>query len=92
MTLAETTTLGLGVRATPETLDVRLLSATGEPLGSGPVQMHRRLPPGDYVLRVSLAPDLDPVRYAPVLLGRETPDELIPDAVIERFLPYKDES
>jgi hypothetical protein len=60
--------VGLGVRADPDQVTVRLLNERGEILQQG-VSMLRRLEPGRYLLEASVPPDAPTTLARPAVLG-----------------------
>jgi uncharacterized protein len=60
--------VGLGVRADPDRVAVRLLDERGETLQRG-VSMLRRLEPGHYLLEASVPPDAPTTLARPAVLG-----------------------
>jgi len=60
--------VGLGVRADPDRVAVRLLDEHGETLQRG-VSMLRNLPPGHYLLEASVPPDAPTTLARPAVLG-----------------------
>ena len=60
--------IGLGVRADPDRVAVRLLDERGETLQRG-VSMLRRLEPGHYLLEASVPPDAPTTLARPAVLG-----------------------
>ncbi|MBS7812077.1 lysozyme inhibitor LprI family protein [Roseococcus pinisoli] len=82
-TLARQARIGLGLRATPDRVAVRLLDAAGRPLGEGVAQL-RDLAPGTYLLEARVPPDSVATALRPALLGIEPrpngpPPEIIRD-------------
>jgi hypothetical protein len=84
-TLAEETTVGVGVRASNTVVRSRLLDGAGLTLGSGIVQMHR-LAAGTYTLLVELPPGAEPTEVQPALVGVRRPDTGPPDEVKRQYL------
>jgi hypothetical protein len=74
--------IGLGIRAEPDRVAVRLLGADGAPIGEGVAQL-RRLPPGRYVIEARLPADAGPAAIRPALVGLE-PRPAGPPAEIAR--------
>lgn len=66
--LAREAIVGLGVRADPDRVEVRLLDARGAVLGEGVAQL-RPLPAGHYVLEARVPPDSPPSLVRPAVLG-----------------------
>ena len=67
-TTTTATTIGVGVRADPDTARVRLLSADGATLGEGSAML-RRLDPGRYLIDVRLPPESPPATIRPAVVG-----------------------
>lgn len=67
-TVTATGPVGLGVRAVPDRVAVRLLNEHGETLQSG-VSMLRRLVPGHYLLEATVPPDAPTTLARPAVLG-----------------------
>lgn len=62
--------IGLGIRAEPDRVAVRLLGADGAPIGEGVAQL-RRLPPGRYIIEARLPADAGPAAVRPAVIGLE---------------------
>ena len=62
------TTIGVGVRADPDTAHVRLLAANGTTIGEGSAML-RALQPGRYLIDVSLPPEATPATIRPAVVG-----------------------
>lgn len=77
--------IGMGVRATPDQADVRLLDATGHVLGEGMVQM-RRLTPGRYVLEARAPAQGTTLTVRPALVGLVPPSSGTPPDVAATYL------
>ncbi len=60
--------VGLGIRADPDRVSVRLLNERGETLQRG-VSMLRQLPPGRYMLEAIVPPDAPTTLARPAVLG-----------------------
>ncbi|WP_421994625.1 hypothetical protein [Roseococcus sp.] len=67
-TLARQARIGLGLRAMPDRVAIRLLDAAGRPLGEGVAQL-RDLPPGTYLIEARIPPDSVATALRPALLG-----------------------
>jgi len=76
---------GLGLKTGQEVLNCQLLRSDGTELGTGS-QQFVELVPGTYLLRVSLPPGLEPVKYTPVVVGLEPPGSGPPEEVLREFL------
>ncbi|MBR0667556.1 hypothetical protein GXW71_24580, partial [Roseomonas hellenica] len=68
--LARAAIVGVGVRAEPDRVAVRLLGADGAPIGEGVAQL-RRLPPGRYIIEARLPADAGPATVRPAVIGLE---------------------
>jgi hypothetical protein len=68
--LARAAIIGLGVRAEPDRVAVRLLGADGAAIGEGVAQL-RRLPPGRYIIEARLPADAGPAAVRPAVIGLE---------------------
>lgn len=68
--LARAAIIGLGIRAEPDRVAVRLLGADGAPIGEGVAQL-RRLPPGRYIIEARLPADAGPAAVRPAVIGLE---------------------
>ena len=68
--LQRAATIGIGVRAEPDSLaSVRIYNAKGNLVGSGVAQLLRDLPAGDYVIEARVPPGASPVVLRPGLFG-----------------------
>jgi uncharacterized protein len=77
--------IGVGVRASVDVAQCRLIDAQGQTLGTGLTQMHE-LPPGDYVLMVEVPIDAPPVDVEPALVGVRLPSTAPPDDVKRSYI------
>jgi hypothetical protein len=77
--------VGVGLRASRDVAQCRLLDSAGKELGTGIVQMHD-LPAGSFVLAVTLPPDAAPIEVQPALVGIDHPSEGPPDEVKRKYL------
>jgi hypothetical protein len=77
--------IGIGVRATRETVEARLLDASGATLGTGTAQMPR-LEPGLYLLELRAPAEGAPVRARAALVGLTPPDTGPPEEVVRQYL------
>ncbi|HUH83077.1 MAG TPA: hypothetical protein VLX85_00615, partial [Stellaceae bacterium] len=84
-TLAQEQSIGVGLRASVDIAQCRLLDAGGKTLGTGIVEMHK-LPAGSYVLAVTAPPDTAPIEIRPALVGLRRPDTGPPDDVKRQYL------
>lgn len=76
---------GIGLKAGHEVLNCQLLRADGTELGAGS-QQYVELEPGTYLLRVSLPPGFEPVKFTPVVVGLEPPGSGPPEETLREFL------
>ena len=76
---------GIGLKTDREVLNAQLLRPDGMDLGTGS-QQFAELEPGTYLLRISLPPGQEPVKYAPVVVGLEAPGNGPPEDVLNGFL------
>ena len=84
-TLAQEQTIGVGLRASVDIAQCRLLDAGGKTLGTGIVEMHD-LPAGSYVMAVTAPADTAPIEIRPALVGLRRPDTGPPDDVKRQYL------
>ena len=75
--------VGVGIRADPDRVMVRLLDANGTALGDG-VAMLRRLHPGHYLIEARLPPDAETTLVRPAVIGI-TPRAQGPPAEVARY-------
>jgi hypothetical protein len=66
--LVKPATVGIGVRAVPDQVQVRLIDAKGALLGDGVAQL-RALPAGRYILEARVPPDAPPSLVRPAVVG-----------------------
>ncbi|MBR0654556.1 hypothetical protein [Plastoroseomonas arctica] len=66
--LARAAMVGLGVRAAPDRVAVRILAADGTPAGEGVAQL-RRLPAGRYIIEARVPPDAATTEIRPAIVG-----------------------
>ncbi len=83
--LAKAATVGVGVRAAPDTATVRLLDATGAVLGTGVAQLHA-LKPGQYMIEASVPPDSPPATLRPAVVGISPRNAGPPPEVVRHYL------
>jgi hypothetical protein len=83
--LAQEETIGVGLRASVDIAQCRLLDSAGKTLGSGIVQMHK-LAAGTYLLAVEMPADSAPVVIRPALVGVRAPEPAPPDEVKRHYL------
>jgi uncharacterized protein len=84
-TLPEERAIGVGVRASIDIANCRLLTEAGEELGTGLVQM-QTLKAGNYLLAVDVPVDGVAVDIEPALVGATPPGKGPPDAVKADYL------
>lgn len=77
--------VGVGIRAEPDAVSVRLLDATGRPLGTGLSQLHR-LDPGRYVVEATVPPDATTTLIRPAVVGIDPPPSGPPPEVVQDYL------
>ncbi|MGA0596589.1 lysozyme inhibitor LprI family protein [Enterovirga sp. CN4-39] len=77
--------IGIGVRAEPDIASVRLLDASGRPLGRGVAQL-QKLEPGRYVLEASIPADGRTAIVRPAIVGLEPPPAGPPPDVVRTYL------
>ena len=77
--------IGVGVRASIDVAQCRLIDADGTTIGVGLTQMHE-LPAGDYVLMVEVPLDAPPVDVEPALVGVRLPSSAPPDDVKRSYI------
>lgn len=78
-------TVGIGAKASLDTVNCTLFDKRGVELGRGLLQMHT-LKAGDYLLRVEAPDDGEAVEVQGALVGVTLPDSGPPAEVIERYL------
>ena len=69
----------------PDTAECELMTADGEILGDGVVQMHE-LEAGEYLLVISAPVDSGPVRVRPAVVGIEKPRSGPPEDIVRGYL------
>jgi len=84
-TLTKRLTIGVGLRASVDIAQCRLLDAGGKTLGTGIVQLHE-LPAGTFLLAVTAPADAAPIEIRPALVGLREPDTGPPDEVKRQYL------
>jgi uncharacterized protein len=84
-TLTKPQTIGVGLRASVDIAQCRLLDASGKTLGSGIVQLHK-LPAGTFVLAVEVPAGASPIEIRPALVGVHEPDPGPPDDIKRHYL------
>jgi len=77
--------VGLGVRAEPDDVAVRLLDASGRMLGEGVAQL-RWLKPGRYVLEARVPPDAPATLVRPALVGLVAQPDGPPQDIVNSYL------
>lgn len=77
--------VGIGVRASSDLIEARLLNREGRPLGRGVVQMPN-LNPGSYYLAIRAPAAGPPIRIEPLLVGLRAPHSGPPEEVIRDYL------
>jgi hypothetical protein len=84
-TLAKAATIGVGVRAMPDTAAVRLLDSTGAVIGNGVAQL-RTLKPGRYLIEAAVPPDSQPAILRPAVVGITPRNAGPPPEVAQQYL------
>ncbi|MCP4903172.1 MAG: hypothetical protein GY906_39930 [bacterium] len=87
-TVEKSVTIGVGVRADPDTVRCELVDSTGKVMGDGIIQMHD-LTAGDYYLLVRAPIDGSGVRIRPALVGIERPSKGPPEDVIRSYVTHE---
>jgi hypothetical protein len=83
--LAKAATIGVGVRADPDRVSVRLLDAAGAVKGEGVAQL-QTLPAGQYVIEASVPPDAPPTILRPAIIGITPRNAGPPPDVVQHYL------
>jgi hypothetical protein len=83
--VTEATAVGVGVRASSDTVQCRLMTADGEAFGDGIVQMHD-LDRGAYLLVLRNPPEGQAVLVRPAVVGIAKPSTGPPEETIRRHL------
>ena len=83
--LARPASIGIGVRAEPDRVQLRLLDERGGMVGEGIAQL-RPLQPGRYVLEARVPPDGRTTTIRPALVGLAPPPAGPPPDVAARYL------
>jgi len=81
--------IGIGVRSEREALQCELLTCEERSVGKG-IQQFVVLTPGTYLLRIRAASGLEPVRFAPVVVGLEPPGLGPPEDYVRKFFARED--
>jgi len=77
--------VGIGVRASSDLIEARLMDEGGQPLSQGVVQMPS-LRPGSYYLAIRAPAPGAPIQVRPLLVGKKAPDSGPPREVIRDYL------
>jgi hypothetical protein len=77
--------VGVGVRAVPDRISVRLITADGKALGEGVAQL-QRLTPGRYVLEARVPPDAATTLLRPAIVGIALRPNGPPPDVVNTYL------
>ncbi|MBI3776434.1 MAG: hypothetical protein HY273_12970 [Gammaproteobacteria bacterium] len=83
--LAHASDIGIGIRASADTVDAVLYASDGQELGRGLVLM-KSLAPGRYYLALSVAERAAPVSLQPVLWGVSRRDTRPPQEIIRQYI------
>jgi hypothetical protein len=83
--LNQTTTIGVGLQASSDLIQGKLLNSNGDIIGHGVVQM-LKLEPGRYVLAAYASPQDQSVTIRPVLIGTQPKATTPPKDVILRYM------
>jgi len=77
--------IGIGLRAEPDRVSVRVLDATGKPLGEGVTQM-LKLSPGRYFVEARVPPDAGAANIRAAIVGISPPPAAPPAEVVSELL------
>jgi hypothetical protein len=77
--------VGIGVRGDSDVVRCQLQDPSGKVLGEGVVQMPT-LDPGDYLIRLTVPPSVEPVRARPAVVGLTLPATGPPEEEIRKYL------
>lgn len=83
--LAKAATVGVGIRADPDRVTVRLLDAAGSVVGEGVAQL-RSLAAGRYVIEAQALPDGTPIDIRPAIVGITPRGSGPPPEVAQHYL------
>jgi hypothetical protein len=83
--LAKAATIGVGVRADPDRVAVRLLDASGAVKGEGVAQL-RALPAGQYLIEAQVPPDAPASIIRPAVVGITPRGSGPPPDVVQHYL------
>jgi hypothetical protein len=84
--LQKPATIGIGVRANPDFVHVRVFDEKGKLVGEGVAQLLPNLPAGRYVLEARVLPGALPTTLRPALLGTVPRGSGPPPDVIRSYL------
>jgi hypothetical protein len=84
-TIRQEGTIGAGVKADSDSVDMEILNSAGAVIGKGVAQM-LRLKPGTYLVKLSAADAAAPVKARPALVGLKAPDTGPPPEEIKKYL------
>lgn len=84
-TVRQEGTIGAGVKADSDSVDMELLNSAGAVIGRGVAQM-LRLKPGTYLVKLSAPDTAVPVKARPALVGLKAPDTGPPEEEIKKYL------
>ena len=83
-TVRQEGTIGAGVKADSDSVDMEILNSAGAVIGKGVAQM-LRLKPGTYLVKLSATDAAAPVKARPALVGLKTPDTGPPPEEIRKY-------
>jgi hypothetical protein len=83
--LAKAATIGVGVRADPDRVAVRLLDASGAVKGEGVAQL-RALPAGQYLIEAQVPPDAPASIIRPAVIGITPRGSGPPPDIVQHYL------
>lgn len=84
--LQKTATIGVGVRANPDFVHVRVFDEKGKIAGEGVAQLLPNLPTGRYVLEARVMPSAPPTTLRPALLGSVPRSSGPPPEIVRSYL------
>jgi len=78
-------TVGAGVKADSDSINMEILNSSGQVMGKGSAQM-LHVKPGTYLMKLQAPDSRVPVRARPALVGLRTPDSGPPEEEIRKYL------